>query len=271
MISLLRRAIAAFALATATAHAVTLSPDATGLWYNPNESGWGAAIAQQGDVLFVTLFVYDDQKRPAWFVASSVTDAGNGVFSGPLYRTSGPPFGGAFDPSLVDRQAAGTLSLQYADNGGQGALLSYTVNGVAVTKAILRQTWASNATRLPGAYFGGIALSLAAVQQPAGCPAPPTFLPPGGPLRITLAEPSTLAIIGSEGIDTRTFIGGIYFPSGQLGLVTGSVFSGPVVSPLVMGDVQITNFVISDDGFLGHLRMALNGCVYEGTIGGIRR
>ncbi|HWH40181.1 MAG TPA: hypothetical protein VNU21_10105 [Usitatibacter sp.] len=38
----------------------------TGYWYNPSESGWGAAIAQQGEVLFVTLFVYDEQKRPAY-------------------------------------------------------------------------------------------------------------------------------------------------------------------------------------------------------------
>ena len=50
-------------------------PDPTGLWYIPEESGQGAAIVQQNDTVFVVLFVYDDQRRPAWFVASSVRDS----------------------------------------------------------------------------------------------------------------------------------------------------------------------------------------------------
>src|SRR4051812_44869530 len=187
MIRFLKRMLAALAIAAGGAHAA-MSPDVTGLWYNPSESGWGASIAQQGDVLFVTLFAYDEQRRAQWFVASRVIDAGNGVHSGPLYRTSGPPFSGAFDSTRVDTTAVGTLSVQYADVDGGGLLLSYSVNGVTVQKALVRQTWESNAARLPGAYFGGLSLSLAAVPQPAGCPAPPSFLPPGGPLRITLAE-----------------------------------------------------------------------------------
>lgn len=266
----LKRFIAAIAFAAAIAHAAP-TPDITGFWYSPAESGWGAAIAQQGDVLFVTLFVYDDQKRAAWFVASSVTAAANGTFSGTLYRTSGPAFGGTFDPNLVDKQAVGTVSLQYDGPGGTGLLFSYSVNGTTVNKALVRQTWSSNAPRLVGAYFGGVNFSLAAVTQPAGCPAPPTFLPPGGPLRITLADPNTIAIIGSEGIDTRTMIGGLWFQSGQLGIVSGSVFSGPVVNPLKIADAQVTNIVVTDDGFVAHLQMTMNGCLYVGTLGGIRR
>jgi hypothetical protein len=272
MTALLSRLIAALAFVSAAAQAAPLSPDVTGYWYNPSESGWGAAIAQQGEVLFVTLFVYDEQKRPAWFVASSVTAAGNGVFGGTLYRTSGPAFGGPFDSRLVDAQAVGTVSLQYGDGGGETMLLSYFLNGVTVTKALVRQAWGSDATRLVGAYFGGINFSPAAVTQPAGCPATPTFLPPGGALRITMADPSTIAIIGSEGIDTETFVGGIHIQTGQVAIITGSVFSGQFVSPLRIADATVTNLVVTDDGFLGHLRMVRDGsCLYEGSIGGVRR
>jgi len=271
MIALLKRMLSLLALVSAGAHAA-MSPDPTGFWYNPAESGWGASLAQQGDTVFATLFVYDEQKRAQWFVASSVTAAGSGVFSGPLYRTSGPVFSGAFNPAAVDVQSVGTLSIQYDGPGGTGLLVSYTVNGVTVNKALVRQTWAANATRLVGAYFGGINFSAVAFTQPAGCPAAPTFLPPGGPLRITMSEPGTIAIIGSEGTDTRTFIGGVYFQSGQLGIISGNVFSGSIAAPLRIADAQVTNLVVTDDGFVAHLRMTMTGgCLYDGTLGGVRR
>lgn len=273
MIKLLARLAAALAIAVGTVHAAPLSPDVTGFWYKSTEPGWGAAIAQQNDVLFVALFLYDAQGRPEWFVASDVTDAGNGIFSGTLYRTSGPFFGSTFDPRLVGLQAVGTLSVRYAVNfGGQASLrLDYSVDGVSVSKGVVRQTWESNATRLPGAYFGGISLSLAAASQPYGCPAAPAFLPPGGRLRINMAAPDTIAIIGDEGIDTESIVAGTYMQSGQFGLITGSLYSGPLVSPPKYADAQVTNLVVSDDGFQGHIRIVRDSCSYEGAIGGIRR
>ena len=30
------------------------------LWWNPSESGWGVNVAHQGDILFATLFTYDE-------------------------------------------------------------------------------------------------------------------------------------------------------------------------------------------------------------------
>src|SRR6476659_3689395 len=105
MIQLARRFLAALLFAAVPIHAAPMSPDPTGFWYNAAESGWGVNIAQQGDVLFVTLVVYDEQKRAQWFVASDVRDTrDNGIFNGVLYRTMGPAFGGAFDPGQVQRQ-----------------------------------------------------------------------------------------------------------------------------------------------------------------------
>ena len=273
MVPFLRRLLALFAFACAAVQAAPMSPDPTGNWYNPNESGWGATIAQQGEVLFVLLFVYDEQGKPAWFVASNVRDTGGGVFSGSLYRTSGPWFGTTFDPATVQNQAVGTLTAQYAVNfGGQASLrLTYTVNGVAVTKGVTRLTWDRNAERLPGAYFGGINYALAASTQPAGCGSPPDVFPPGGEIRINMSAPDSIFIIRGTGIDTVQIIGGTYAQSGQFGVITGSLFSGIVVNPLKIADAQVTNLVISDDGFLGHVRVVAGNCSYEGSIAATRR
>lgn len=274
MTFLLRRFVAAFLFAAAAVHAASMSPDPTGYWFNPNESGWGAAIAQQNDVLFVTLLVYDEQKRPVWFVAPAARDAGNGAFSGALYRTSGSPFGAAFDPAAVDAQPVGTLSLRYAVvAAGQASMrIDYSVNGVAVTKTTVRMTWESDFTRLVGSYVGGMTLALSPVPQSNGClQNVPAFFPGGSSFRITASAPSTIAIIGGEGIDLVTLLGGAYQQSGRFGTITGGVFRGNIVSPLRLGDMLVSNLVVTEDGFVGHIVFYEDACVYEGTIGGIRR
>src|SRR5512140_3079201 len=114
-----RRIVAIFLLVlpAVVAAGPGLSPDPTGLWFSPDEPGWGMSIAQQGGTLFVVLFVYDDAKRPAWYVASVVTATGTTValsnealFSGPLYRTSGPWFGTTFDAMPFRWRPSGTSS-----------------------------------------------------------------------------------------------------------------------------------------------------------------
>jgi hypothetical protein len=114
--------------------------DYTDLWWNPGESGWGMAIAQQGSVMFVAWYVYDASGKPVWYVASScsVMASGNGC-TGALYRTTGPAAGSAFDPSKVQVFNAGTVTLTFS--GANDAMLSYTVNGVSATKAITREVF----------------------------------------------------------------------------------------------------------------------------------
>src|SRR5664279_1199043 len=101
MQAFLRKAIAvslwALSLAIPSVHAAGMTPDPTGIWYDPAQPGWGMGITQQGDTIFAVLFVYDASHKPTWLVASNVVDTGieldpvgGQVFSGPLYRTSGP-------------------------------------------------------------------------------------------------------------------------------------------------------------------------------------
>ena len=49
----------------------TASTALTGLWWNQNEPGWGAAITQQYGMIFVTIYSYDNNGTPVWYVASN--------------------------------------------------------------------------------------------------------------------------------------------------------------------------------------------------------
>jgi hypothetical protein len=110
--------------------------DYTDLWWNPSESGWGMAMAQQGTNIFLAWYVYDGGGRPTWYVASNCTVSGAGC-SGTLYRTTGPPFGPTFNSSAVQAFAVGSATLTFSD--ANSGTLSYTVNGVSGSKAITRQ------------------------------------------------------------------------------------------------------------------------------------
>jgi hypothetical protein len=110
--------------------------DYTDLWWNPNESGWGVAIAQQGGVIFLAWYVYDASGKPTWYVSPNCPVSGSGC-TGDLYSTVGPPFGPTFNPAAVQSTVAGSVTLTFSDpNTG---VLNYTVNGVTGTKSITRQ------------------------------------------------------------------------------------------------------------------------------------
>jgi len=113
------------------------------LWWNPNESGWGINFAQQNGVLFGTLFTYDASGRGTWFVMSAGRKQADGSFAGELYRTSGPPFNAApFTPvSAGQIVQVGMMQVTFSDRNN--GTLTYTVNGITVTKAITRQVFSS--------------------------------------------------------------------------------------------------------------------------------
>ena len=159
----------------------------TDLWFPPDESGWGVNIIEQGDTIFATLFVYDTQRRPHWYVASSLTRSppaadGRYVFSGPLYETTGPYFGNAFNPSAVTRRQAGWMSFEARDRNS--ATLGYTVDGVSVTKTVNRYAFRNNT--LTGTYLGHLATS---ADDPGG--------PSYEPMSITIDD-------GDSGFTMRT-------------------------------------------------------------------
>jgi hypothetical protein len=107
------------------------------------ESGWGVNFTHQGDIIFATWFTYDVDGTPLW-LSATVNKTAPGVYTGTLYRTTGPAFNAVpFVPTNVGLTAVGTLRLTFAN--GNSANFAYTVNGVTQTKSIVRQVF-----RTPG-------------------------------------------------------------------------------------------------------------------------
>jgi len=135
-------ALLAAVLLAQPAHATTETTNFTDLWWNPSESGWGVTVTQDRTTLFLTFFVYGPDNRPTWVTAAleytRTGPSGQPVFSGDLVVTTGPGYGSPFDPALVTRRVAGTAI--FAPANATTARLDYTVDGVPVTKQVVRQT-----------------------------------------------------------------------------------------------------------------------------------
>lgn len=208
--------IGALSLLCGSVHASTFSLDVSDMWWTPSESGWGANINQQRDILFLTFFVYGADGKASWFVApnvSYVAGSGNNTqFSGPLYQTDGNWFGGAFNPASTKARQVGSVT--FTGNSESRATLAYSVDGTAVSKSIERQTWRYN--DLSGAYVG-----LSLYTQPdclVGGPFPPQALPSN--IRIVHSD-SSIAMSFVDSFQACTYTGA-YVQAGKFGSASGN-------------------------------------------------
>lgn len=125
--------------------AASSSTSLTGLWWNPNESGWGMSLTQQGTTVFVAWYTYDPTGKPTWFVMSSCPVVGNGC-TGDIYEVKGGtplelPWNGS--GKVVTKAGTGTLAFTDNDTG----TFNYSVNGVSGTRNITRQMFATGTSQ----------------------------------------------------------------------------------------------------------------------------
>ena len=130
-------------------------PNYEGLWWaSPaaSESGWGIALAHQGNIILATWFTYDANGKGWWLsLTASLTSATTtaNVYTGTLVQSSGPAFDSVpFSPTLVRSVAVGTASLSFSDT--DNGTFTYTINGATQTKNITRQVFGP----LPTCTFG---------------------------------------------------------------------------------------------------------------------
>lgn len=111
-------------------------------WGGESESGWGINITHQGDILFAAWFTYDASGRGQYIVMSAGRRTGNGVYSGELYRTTGPAFDAVpWDPRAVTVTQVGTGTFTFTSSGA--GTFQYTLNNVAQVKSITRQVFST--------------------------------------------------------------------------------------------------------------------------------
>jgi hypothetical protein len=251
-------ALAAFA-AFASHAATSFSTDVTDLWWNPEESGWGVNVIQQNNVVFATFFVYDAGGRAHWYVASNMTatsSSASGItFRGELLESHGPFFGVPFNAAAVARTRVGDASLQVALP--DTAILTYSVNGVTVTKAIRRQTWAANDAS--GSYEA--TRTILSASSTVGCNIGSS---PLSNLQIAHSQ-SGLTMSGTLAGSACSFTGN-YSQAGHLGASSGTFScANGVAGTYTLADIETTLY-----GFMARYSGTERGCTVNGRLGGVR-
>ena len=248
-----------------TLAASTFMPDASDLWWNSSESGWGVNIIQQSNILFATFFVYGTDGSARWYVASDMRCPGTPtdqqmICSGTLYETTGPVVGPAFNPAAVTRRAVGEARFFYSrGNAGQ---FSYTVDGVTVSKNVRRQTWAANDVN--GEYNG----MRVTRPFPVGCSMPNVVTNQSlGTMTVSQSGSQlTIATRLAAPALTCTY-SGPYSQEGRMGSVTGGTYS---CSDGSSGTFDLSEIEVNKQGFLGRISARQNGCNLYGNLGGTR-
>jgi hypothetical protein len=250
-----------FSCIAATSFAAVPTADFSDLWWNPAESGWGANVAQQNDTMFVTLFVYGSNNAPTWYVASGATWTGQSsstpTFTGALYQTTGPYFGGGtFNPANVTATQVGTLT--FAASGANSATLTYSVNGQTVTKAVQRQTFRSAA--INGIFLG------ASAGTWSGCGAARNgYLEERATYSFTLGNSNVQ--FREDGPGYTCIYTGTFTPTGRLGTMAGGgQCSDGSNQTFTASEVDVNTQAIS-------MRVTVNAggqCQFNGRLGGVR-
>jgi hypothetical protein len=105
-------------------------------WAGEAENGWGVSIAQQDRSLFASWYTYGADGKSTWFVVSGGTWAGT-IYTGELFTTTSSAWLGAqYNSAALRTQSVGTVTISFSD--ANNATMTYTVNGVTQSKAIMR-------------------------------------------------------------------------------------------------------------------------------------
>lgn len=267
-------------LATGAARAASTT-NFSDQWWIEAESGWGASVLQQWDVLFIDVFVYGTDNKSIWFTAAayaqSTAPTGHTIFTGDLYQTSGPYFGGTFNSGAVTLTKVGTLTFD-ADTVNT-ARLTYTVSGIPVAKNVTRQLWRNE--NIGGNYYGGLVYDQTSCSVAADNGHYEVF----GNLQFSHLADNSVTINAQitsgfqNGIPLALppglvfMMAGKYTQSGHMGQVQGT---SSVIIPGQPPDTSVvTMFEIerSINGITGRYTSVddRGGCRSSGHVGGVRR
>ena len=207
------------------------------------------------------MYVYDANGNPTWYFATLEGSKPNGVltFTGDLDR---PEMGHGSARSRTIRRRSPWLRsglMTWQKQSGQGGDLTYSVNGVAVTKTgLVRQTTRNDT------YAGTYAAGLHAVASNCTNPAKNGTTNAGDTLTITqngAAISLNLATLGCT-------LAGTYAQNGQFGTVAGnfSCTNGD------MGTFNLSNMNVMPYAMAALLSTSstVTGCQSAGQMGGVR-
>lgn len=234
--------------------------DLSDMWWNPQESGWGVEFVQQRDVIFAGLYVQGADGRPVWYTAA-MNFQGLGpqhvdmTYSGDLYETTGSWFGSASFGAAINRKV-GTMSVTSPDM--TTGTLAYSIDGVAVSKAIRRFTFRYE--EYAAAYSGAHSVTLSKCTNPAedGTRTVPTTY--------TFALVGTQMTVQATDSAKSCTYSGTYTQDGRLGRLQSTyTCSNGEVGAMALHEMNVQRF-----GLMGQLFGTNNrGCHIEGTFAAV--
>ena len=254
------------ATASFPAPATTTVIDYEDIWYNApaeSQSGWGVNIAQQGEVLFATLFVYGLDNTPRWYVATLQNAGDNVTFRGDLLSVgTGTSFASPW-AGVANIQTVGTMTFAF-DSATTGTM-TYAVNGTTVTKSIVRQSWQSDV--LSGTYMGGVT-GFGTTCGAAGRVRVP------GTLTVTHTPPAIAMTLDFNVAPNsgRCSYQGAYSQTGSVGSIAGGSYHCDVngVANAVAGNFTVDEIRATRNGWLGRITVVSPQCNYAGYMGGVK-
>jgi hypothetical protein len=255
-----RSAVAALILAVALPVRAT---DLTDLWWNPNESGWGVTATHQANIVFLTFFIYGQNGQALWLSSAASyasTDAsGDLIYSGTLYQNTGPWFATSFNPASVAATPVGSAT--FTVTAVNNATLSYSVNGLQVTKSLVRQAFQFNNV-INGNYFGGF------IGDTSGCALPSNNGHFEVESLVGISGTTSNTQVSIQGSNGSCTFRGPYTQAGRMGRVDGTVSCtlGQVGS-VVIFEVEANSSALS----ARYNASYTNGCRESGHFGGVRR
>ena len=240
--------------------------DYTDQWWNAGESGWGVSVFQQWDTIFACFFVYGADGKPTWFVAVATPQAGGAaghdLFTGKLYVTTGPYFGGPFNSAPVVEREAGTFT--FDASAVNAATIGYVVDGTPVQKNVTRQTWGND--DLSGSYYGGQSGIQTLCGEDDGPYEESDFID------IVHDAGNSITMKWTDRQNRILTIIGVYSQQGHLGQVAvtgGSASQAPGIT--FTGTLFEIERSVSGITGRGHLVFVGGPCTWDGRWGGVRR
>lgn len=113
-----------------------LETDLSGLWWQPEQPGWGLSIAMQGGRPLPAWYTYDAAGRPQWLLGEALTRGADGVWRGSLLRYRGTPFAQIRGDAAAQGVVAGTVSLALREEGALD--FGWTLEGVSGQQRVER-------------------------------------------------------------------------------------------------------------------------------------
>jgi hypothetical protein len=114
--------------------------DATDMWWDLQNPGWGVAVIQHGGDLLAVVLTYDYRGGPVFFVAPVLQQAAVGEgYDGKLYATQAAA--GTFDPASLRVAEVGTASMRFSPlvGGTRPELMNFAMDAAWVPQPVLRR------------------------------------------------------------------------------------------------------------------------------------